>query len=41
MFSEPQAKVKLKKKKKKPQTHSGLFLADFILVTQSSFSQLF
>ena len=29
------------KKKKKTQTHSGLFLADFILVTQSSFSQPF
>ena len=30
-----------KTKKKKTQTHSGLFLADFILVTQSSFSQPF
>lgn len=29
------------KKKKTTQTHSGLFLADFILVTQSSFSQPF
>lgn len=28
------------KTKKKSKTHSGLFLVDFILVTQSSFSQL-